>query len=69
MTGIRSLYEWVTLRDYEAAKEHATNEVAERFSRGNTLSQENDSSLEETDLARISIAADAAMMKIERRLP
>ena len=33
------IFEWVTLRDYEAAKERATDEVVERFSRGNTLAR------------------------------
>ncbi len=68
MTTIRSIYEWVTLRDYEAAKERATDEVVERLSRGNTLAQ-NGSSMEQSELNQISIAADAAMMRIERRLP
>jgi hypothetical protein len=68
MATIRAIYEWLTLRDYEAAKERATDEVVERLTRGNTLAQ-NESSMEETELNRISIAADAAMEKIERQLP
>jgi hypothetical protein len=68
MTAIRSLYEWVTLRDYEMAKELATDEVVERLSRGNTLAQ-NGSSMEVSDLNLMSEAADVAMKKIERRLP
>ena len=68
MTTIRSIYEWVTLRDYKATKERATDEVVERFSRGNTLAQDG-SSMDNPELNRFSVAADAAMGKIERRLP
>ena len=68
MAAIRSIFEWVTLRDYEAAKERATDEVVERFSRGNTLAQDG-ASMEEAELNRFSIAADAAMIRIERRIP
>ena len=68
MANIRSIYEWVTLRDYEAAKERATEEVVGRFSRGNTLAQDG-SAMEQADLTRISIAADIAIGKIQARLP
>lgn len=67
MATLRAIYEWVTLRDYEAAKERATDEVVERLSRGNTLAQDG-SSMEEPELTRMSVAADIAMKKIERRV-
>lgn len=67
MTTLRAIYEWVTLRDYDAAKERATDEVVERLSRGNTLAQDG-SSIEEPELTRMSVAADIAMKKIERRV-
>jgi hypothetical protein len=67
MTTLRAIYEWVTLRDYDAAKERATDEVVERLSRGNTLAQDG-SSMEEPELTRMSVAADKAMKKIERRV-
>jgi hypothetical protein len=66
--NIRAVYDWVTLRDYENAKERATDEIVERISRGNTLAQDG-SSMEQPELNRISIAADSAMKKIEKRLP
>jgi hypothetical protein len=64
---ISSIYDWLTLRDYHAAKEQATNDVVERLSRGNTLAQ-NGSSMEQHELNELSIAADMAMDKVERRL-
>lgn len=66
--NIRAIYDWVTLRDYENAKERATDDIVERISRGNTLAQDG-SSLERQDLNRISVAADSAMTKIEKQLP
>jgi hypothetical protein len=67
MTTFRTVYDWVTLRDYEAAKERATDEVVERLSRGNTLAQDG-SAMEEAELLRISLAADVAMNKLERHV-
>jgi hypothetical protein len=62
--NVRAVYDWVTMRDYDLAKERATDEVVERFSRGNTLAQ-NGSSLEEPELEDMSLQADEAMRELE----
>lgn len=64
---VLSFYNWLTLRDYEAAKEQATDQVVERLSRGNTLAQDG-SSIERSELDQMSTAADAAMNRVARRL-
>jgi hypothetical protein len=66
LQSICAIYDWVTLKDYERAKEHATNQVVERISRGNTLAQDG-SSMERQDLDHLSNAADRAMEKMQRR--
>jgi hypothetical protein len=63
-----SLYDWLTFRDYEAAKEGATNRVVERLSRGNTLAQDG-SAMEQDDLDRLSAAADVALRKMSAITP
>jgi hypothetical protein len=65
--SVRAVYDWVTLRDYEAAKERATDEIVERISRGNTLAQDG-ASMEQQELNSLSSAADAAMLKLGRRI-
>lgn len=66
--NVRAVYDWVTLRDYDLAKERATDEVVGRFSRGNTLAQDG-ASLEQQELENLSLKADEAMRKLEALLP
>jgi hypothetical protein len=63
-----SFYDWLTLRDYEEAKERATDQVVERLSRGNTLAQDG-SAMERHELDCLSSAADAAMRKMRQQFP
>jgi len=55
----------MTLKDYESAKERATDEVVERFSRGNTLAQDG-SAMEQPELDQMSEAADKSMAKLSK---
>jgi hypothetical protein len=65
--AIRALCDWVTLRDYDRAKDRAAEEIEQQISRGNTLAQ-NGSCLEQPELDKVSMAADRAMVRIERRV-
>jgi hypothetical protein len=64
----RTVIDWVTLKDYDTAKERATDEIVERLSRGNTLAQDG-GSMEQDELDRMSLAADAAMLNLGHRVP
>ena len=68
MFSVHAVWDWVTLRDYDAAKERATDEIVERLSRGNTLAQDG-ASMERGELDTFSAAADGAMTKLERLVP
>lgn len=68
MTYVRTVRDWVTLKDYDNARERATDEIVERLSRGNTLAQDG-GSMEQDELDRMSLAADAAMLKMAHRVP
>ena len=63
----RRLYDWLTLADYEAAKADATERIVKRLSRGN-VSAQNAWYMTEDDLVNLSIAADAALRKMQRRM-
>ena len=66
--AIRRLYNWLTLNDYEIAKEEATDLIVKRLSRGNTSTQ-NGWYLDLIDLTRLSRAGDKAMLKLMRMIP
>jgi hypothetical protein len=66
--AIRRLYNWLTLNDYEIAKEEATDLIVKRLSRGNTSTQ-NGWYLDLIDLTRLSRAGDKAMRKLRRMIP
>jgi hypothetical protein len=68
VTYVRTVRDWVTLKDYDNARERATDEIVERLSRGNTLAQDG-GSMEQDELDRMSLAADAAMLKMAHRVP
>lgn len=63
---LRKLFNWVTLTDYEIAKEEATELVVKRFSRGN-VSAQNGWYMDRSQLDDLSKAADAAMERLEQR--
>jgi len=65
-TSIRSLYEWLTLKDYEKAKKRATAQIVSRFSRGNT-SLQNGSYMDESELRDLTAAGDKAVENLRRR--
>jgi len=63
--SIQTIYDWVTLRDYQQAKERATDQVVERLTRGNTLAQDG-SAMEQDELDQLSRSADDAMRSLAR---
>ncbi|MEO5338558.1 MAG: hypothetical protein H7841_16965 [Magnetospirillum sp. WYHS-4] len=65
---IRSLYDWLTLRDYDASLNTAFGQIASRYARGNVLIQSG-SALDEDELVRLSVAADEAMVRLRKSAP
>jgi hypothetical protein len=63
--AIRRLYNWLTLNDYELAKDEATDLIVKRLARGNTSTQ-NGWYLDLIDLTKLSLAGDKAMRKLKR---
>ena len=61
-------YNWLTLQDYQLAKDDATDLVVRRLSRGNTSTQ-NGWYLDQDDLAKLSKAGDEAVRKLGRAVP
>lgn len=66
--ALRRFYNWLTLTDYENAKEEATLLVVKRLSRGNTSTQ-NGWFLDFAGLLKLSKAGDVALRKLKRILP
>ncbi len=58
--GICTLYEWLTLADYEAAKVRVTEQIVARFSRGNTAVQ-NGAYIDENEFRNLVAAGDRAL--------
>lgn len=65
---MRRLYNWLTLHDYEMAKDESTDLIVKRLSRGNTSTQ-NGWYLDFIDLTKLSLAGDKAMRKLKRVVP
>lgn len=63
--ALRRFYNWLTLNDYVAAKEEASDSIVKRLSRGNTSTQ-NGWYLDQKDLTGLSKAGDKAMRKLLR---
>ena len=63
---VRELCGWLSLRDYEAAKEAATNEIISHLTRGSTVVQDG-CVIDEEDLKELSSIGDRAMERIRRR--
>lgn len=64
----RGIYGWLTLADYEAAKEKATDDIIARYARGNVNFQ-NGSSMDEEALGKLSAEGDRAMDRLRQRIP
>lgn len=65
---LKSFYQWITLHDYESAKDEGTERVIKRYSRGNTSIQ-NGWYVTEDELKKLSVKGDRAMASLERRVP
>lgn len=63
--GMMTFFKWITLRDYEEAKEGAKRRAVSRFSRGNILIQ-NRRYLNEADAAKVVLRGDRDMAQLER---
>jgi|HubBroStandDraft_4_1064222.scaffolds.fasta_scaffold3140281_1 hypothetical protein len=68
MVVIRTLIDWLTLADYEAAKARATEEIVARLSRGNIVVQ-NGWFMDEAALANLSLAGDLAISRLQSLVP
>jgi hypothetical protein len=60
MSVLRTFLDWVTLADYEEAKERNCVDIVARFSRGNVNVQEGQI-IDEADLRRLSARGDEAI--------
>jgi len=65
---LKSFFQWITLRDYDVAKDQATEAVVKRFSRGNT-SVQNGWYMDQSKLDKLSAAGDKAVAYIQKLLP
>jgi hypothetical protein len=65
---LKSFYQWLTLHDYESAKDEGTDRIIKRYSRGNTSIQ-NGWYVTEDELKELSAKGDRAMTFLEGRLP
>lgn len=59
---------WLSLADYFAAKNRATEKIVTRLARNNALFQ-GGAIMDEAELRRKSEKADDAMRRLERRFP
>lgn len=62
---LRRIRNWLSLADYEEAKDAATDQVITRFARGN-VSIQNGSYLDDKKLEALSRRGDAALTKLSR---
>lgn len=60
---VRALWHWLSLADYGAAKEQASNDIIARFGRRNVTFQ-NGSVIDRSDLDSLSAQADKAIKKL-----
>lgn len=68
MRALSNLIDWLTLADYDRAKEQATVDVVARYSRGN-VNVQNGEMLDEKDIERLAMNADRALARLAYRLP
>jgi hypothetical protein len=61
----QDLYRWLSLADYTDAKEHATEQIIARFSRGNVCAQ-NNTYIDLDKLSQLSERGDRAMSRLHR---
>ncbi len=66
MSFIRQFFDWLSVKDYVAAKERATVETVARYSRGN-VSVQNGWFLDEAGLRKLSAAGDRAMLRLKHK--
>lgn len=62
---LRDLRDWLTLRDYEAAKGKAEQQIIARFSRGN-VSIQNGWFIDKDRLAQLSCDAEKAVVSLRK---
>jgi hypothetical protein len=67
-TAVHELFRWLTLADYEAEKEKASEAIVARYARGNICTQ-NGWYLDDEKLAKLSAAGDLAMKHLEKMVP
>ena len=63
---VRNAWGWLTLADYDAAKEQATYDINSRYGRGNVNFQ-NGSSMDATELDRLSAKGDKAEENLNKQ--
>lgn len=66
MFFVRQLFDWLMVRDYEAAKHQAAKRTAARYSRGN-VSVQNGWFMDSAGLKQLSAAGDLATRRIKQR--
>lgn len=67
-TVFRELWQWLTMADYQVAKDKAALDVVKRYSRGN-VSTQNGWLLDDEGLRALSAKGDRATAKLKRLLP
>lgn len=65
---VRRLTDWLTLRDYDRAKDLATKAIIRRQSRGSFLAQDGDARLSSDELLRRSRRADKKLKAIRKAM-
>ena len=63
----RRLHDWLTLRDYDRARETALRGVVARYARGNIAMQEG-RFLTKADMAELRREGDAAAERLRRKI-
>jgi hypothetical protein len=64
----QGLYRWLSLADYTDAKEHATEQIVARFSRGNVCAQIS-TYIDSDKLSHLSERGDKAMSRLRQIVP
>lgn len=63
--SLSRIRDWLTLADYELAKDRATRQVVGRYARGN-ISAQNGSYIDDRELAGLSALGDNASSKLKK---
>jgi len=66
MPLFRQFFDWLSVKDYAAAKERAAIETAARYSRGNVAAQSG-WFLDEAGLQKLSAAGDRAVSNLKQK--